>query len=416
MNRIYTYVLMLLAATAAVACNPLKLDDLPSNAGEFDDPIFPKTFGKTSIGVQASLENKVDQSLIDRMIVEFTFIAEDGTEKLAKRYDRYGDIPSLLALPVGKYDVTAKSLDTMELVSAEPYLYGQTSIEVTQTENSLGSIVCGMKSARISVASSQGFGENFSSWSAQMFFQGTDDYVATFSSQNNVPKFLKADKVGFHVQAIQTGDDKVYHDTILLDQIREGQNVEVMLKVDGSGIIGATLTIDGKIVEIDHDVTMPDTDEELDPNRPGGDKPSITGQGFDVDQVKTLSKSSDFEDGKLKNPLIVVIAAPAGGGIQSLLISIDSPDIGSELLDPIFGGTSFDLANVAAGSELEANLNNLGILTTGTAVKNTPSFTFDLTSFMGLLPVNVLTHNFTVKVTDGSGTMLTKTIKIKIVE
>lgn len=411
-------------ATPSIVCTLL--------ADNFDDPIYPTTYGKVSLNVtaEADLSTPISKANITldagAMIVEFYFVSTDGTRTLSKRYETFAKMPTTVSFPVGKYEVVAKSEDEMSDVSSSAYFKGMTTMTVTATDKASATVEALMQNSRLNVLTQSGFDNAFSTWGAKLHFAGEAEAQVEFSKTNLATIYIKPTDFALHLNAVQVGDNLTHYKVIPVTDVKPETDITVTLEGQSMGTVIVGISIKGNINRQDHDINFPDDDGELsgggtnpNPNpdpEPEPDPavpPTIIGEGFDVDQVKEISTSADFDaDGNLKTPLKVTATAK-DGGIQQFVITIDSPDIGEDLLIPIFGGTSFDLANVPPGSALESNLNDLGILPFGVKVKDQESFTFDLTSFMTLLPENTITHNFTLKIKDGNEVVIEKTVRIK---
>lgn len=409
-------------ATPAIVCTLL--------ADNFDDPIYPTTYGKVSLNVtaEADLSTPISKANltpdVGDLVVEFYFVSTDGTRTLSKRYDTYSMMPAIVSFPIGKYEVVAKSEDEMLDVSPSAYFKGMTTMTVSATDRSSATLKALMQNSRLNVITQSAFDNAFSMWGAKLHFAGETEAQVEFSKTSPATIYIKPTDFALHLSAVQVGDNLTHSKVIPVTDVKPETDITVTLEGQSMGSLNVGISIKGNINRQDHDINFPDDDEELsgggtnpnpnpDPDPDPVVPPTITGEGFDVDQVKEISTSADFDaDGNLKTPLKVTATAK-DGGIQQFVITIDSPDIGSDLLDPIFGGSSFDLANVPPGSALESNLNDLGILPFGVKVKDQESFTFDLTSFMTLLPENTITHNFTLKIKDGNEAVIEKTVRIK---
>lgn len=421
-------------------------------ADEFSDPAFPKTFGNVSIKITdvltqlsksvSQIENSQKMD-INNMIVEFLFVKPNGELLLAKRYDKYEMMPPVVSFPVGEYKVVAKSHDKFEKIGSYAYFDVNESLVVSEASLVEKTLQGAMRNSRLAIKLNDAFNNAFvDSWTLKATFKNDVNSKYEFNKSNvGSDIYFDADAFELLFFATQKVDKKEFKKNFLLSDIKDGSNIEVKLEGFDAGKMIATLLINGAVSRFDHNVSFPDDDKELggggvkpepgddpeidnpqpdptpDPDpKPDPDPepvptvPTVVGVGFNVDNVKSISTSSDFDGENLKSPLKVVVEAPEG--INNFIITIESPDIGSELLDPIFGGTSFDLANVPVGSVLESNLDGLGILPLGTKVKGEKSFTFDLTAFMSLLPENTQTHNFRLKVVDSKRQGLEKLIQI----
>lgn len=405
-------------------------------AVEVGNPDFSDTYGGMSIEIETkySLANGVTPEfeipLPEDLMVELFYKKNDGVTILGKVYEPKEIIPSIVGVPTGNWNVKASSATKMEDVSDSPYFSGENNVEVVFDHANMAKckVVSTMKNAYFSLKVTDDFNLAFENWKAELQFIYQDQPSYEFGPQTQNYKFVRASNFGVKLTAVERNSGKEYVEYKMFSGDLEGASVEMILNANASGQAGVVLEIDATILRQDHTIYFPDDDNELggggnkpnpnpDPDpEPEIEKPTIVGEGFDIDQVKRIAKTEDFDqDGNLKVPIKVTTKA-ANGGFQKFEIEINSPSLGPELLVPLFGGNKFDLTNVPAGSALETNLDVLGILPLGTKVKDQVSFVFDLTPFMSLLPVHADSHNFTLRIQDANGDKQEKTVRILIVE
>lgn len=165
------------------------------------------------------------------------------------------------------------------------------------------------------------------------------------------------------------------------------------------------VTMNGKDVNIV--IPGPDVDPDPIPNpnptpnpdpSPSYQKPTIVGEGFDIDQV-------------LIDPASVKVNIMAEAGVKNLYVTIDSEALTDEMLAVVGLSKSFDLANPG---DKEQSLKELGLIGS-TPVKRATQVPFDVSAFMALLAQlgEPGPHNFHLRVVDMQGNELSKTLSIK---
>lgn len=127
-------------------------------------------------------------------------------------------------------------------------------------------------------------------------------------------------------------------------------------------------------------------------------KPTIVGEGFDIDKV-------------LLDPTTVKVNIKAEAGVKNLYVTIDSEILSEDVLAMVGLAKSFDLANPG---EMEQSLRDLGLLG-NSPIKGAGQVPFDVSGFMEILSQlgEPGPHKFHLRVVDMQGNDLSKTLAIK---
>jgi hypothetical protein len=205
---------------------------------------------------------------------------------------------------------------------------------------------------------------------------------------------------------------------------RDWHHIKLTVNPIGQGALN--IVVNTETTNVDHNYEIPTDDEDLglggdptepEPENPGGPEepgepdpetpPVVQGDGFDIDQVVTIT-DGDIVGGVSTVPVKVAVTAEEGG-IQKLSVQIamSTGDL-QGLVEMMFGGDSFDLANVS-GKPREA-VESLGLLQAGQEIKGLTEFSFDVTAFMPLLAPGV--SNFSIVVEDEKGNTTTKVLSV----
>ncbi|MCC8172410.1 MAG: DUF4493 domain-containing protein [Parabacteroides sp.] len=336
---------------------------------------------------------------------------EDG--KVVNEYDSFADIEEL-RLPAGNYQIVASKGELKNAAFDAPYYKGEEKCVVNPLEVADVVTPCVLDNKKVSLFFSEEFADYF-----------LDDYdivmtngigvLTAHAGENRTPYFKTTDQLDFTLRATtKNGEDVNYYCDLYNDpKVKDYNNVVVALDIvkpsepevpdiPGGGTGEAErplIKIDVSLVEREYVIEIPSNivsggDEE------GGDtltKPSIEGDGFDLDKPVILT-SANAKDTK------VVINIELPTGVSAMKVNINSTDAGfmSAVADI---GNPFDM--------LHLNDMQSGLLDAVKAGQKT--IRFDVSSFMELLINFPGTHTFTIAVDDRNGTKNSKTLTIKAI-
>ena len=401
-------------------------------ADEFADPVYPKVYGQVAptidlqLGSLFSVSRSTAAPDSKELSLYFYFKTADNQWLLCKHYERSAKLPKGVSFPVGQYRLVVRSHEAMADIMKEPYVHGEVQFSVAAGAPAVPSVVCTVRNAWVELQPTSAFGNAVKGWKARLTMRSLAAPSVTLTADSTLVRFVRPGTWDLRVEGTQKGDNQPFTYAKEIGALAGGDRALAALDATDRGTLGATIEAKVDITRRDHEIVFPDDETELggggynpdpkpDPDpEPTDPKPTIVGEGLDVDQTKIIADADFDSEGNLKYTLKVVATAETGG-IQKFEITIYSthPTLAPETISSIFDGTTFDLANVVPGSNCETSLHNFGILERGKKIKGDESFTFDLTGFMGFLPTHPEPHEFTLKVTDGKGQTATKTVRIK---
>lgn len=375
---------------------------------------------------------------------EFAVDILDENGEVIRHYNSYADLKNEggLLLPAGTYSVRATLGDEVNAGFDKPFYSGTTACEITPQEVAKVITDCVLSNKKVVFHCSDEFLNRF-----------TDDYsividngsgaLTTFKDETRTAFFKNTGTLRFTVYATnrETHKPLLYHCNLSNDQqVQTYNNILVDLNIvnenpnepDGpeepdepedpgdpeqpdpnpGAARNPVIKVDISLIEKDYVIEVPssfiETDEpddnHPDEGEPGGDKadqPTISGDGFNIDEPKVISMASPDVAVRIKINTPKILA--------SLQISIES-EVLEPLLDQIGLGRSFDMCNLTA--KQESVLTDLGL----PIPEKKESTTFDISSFMPMIAIldSPGDYKFTVKAIDQVGQSTTKTLTIRM--
>lgn len=400
-------------AIVAISCSDKKLQSNNNNGGS------TAAVGKLKLNLSKDNADYVTvKSGVSTDNFKVSIKDEQGVQVYS--WDKASEIDEIIGLKVGNYTVEATS-GTMPVAAWDAaHYYGSQSFFVSPEMVTAVNLICYIDNAKITVQYTPEF---------KAFF-GSDYEIALVNSENiSAPlMFNSTESRSAFVKPIRTelrfNSTKAPSNITVLDPVRPKDHHIVTFGVKPVGDAMLNMTVDVTTNDINMDLEIPTDEEDLgnggdmpDPN-PNPDptpeyKVEIVGDGFNIDNPLVISDAVDFDDeGNCNRTVRVNLNAEAK--IKNLIVDINSPDLPEELLIAAIGAKRFDIANPT--EEIRANLIMFQILKETDVVKGATSFVFDVTGFMGLLPVNVITHNFEITLTDENDKTVIKTLSISRTE
>lgn len=365
-------------------------------------------------------------------------------EEVVRHYNSYADLKNEggLLLPAGTYKVRATFGDEVNAGFDKPFYAGTTECEITPQEVAKVITDCVLSNKKLVFHCSDEFLAKFSDDYSIVIDNGRGA-LTTFKEETRTAFFSNTGTLRFTVYATNrlTHKPLVYHCNLSGDeQIKEYNNILVDLNIvnqqpdtpgrpddpDEPGDPGdpepdpepdgaarnPIIKVDISLIEKDYVIEIPSSFVETDDpgtNNPGGEdpgddqtgKPTIVGDGFNIDEPKVIS---------IANPDVAVrININTPKILSSLQITIQS-EVLEPLLDQIGLGKSFDMCNLTSGQA--SVLNDLGL----PIPEKGESTTFDISSFMPMIAVldSPGDYKFTVKAVDAAGQSATKTLTIRM--
>lgn len=414
MKRILFFITVFLSAVSIISCST----DVTEAGG--DSTIIGKvSFSNVQItGDYQRTEAEITTYAVaepDPANFALSIYDANGTE--VKSWASFAEVDPVIGLGIGNYRAVA-TLGTNESVAFDaPYYRGEQEFTVDPDRTSVVNLTATCANMKLTVNYSTKFLEHFGNDENLKIAVISDDYntdtdspKVEFKKDNVKPIYLKP--APFRI-LVSTSSQSHYQ--FAVTEVAPANHYIVTLDVKEVGSVAPSLEVDLTTNDIKIEIEVPTDEEDLGnggEERPDGPEddgtPYIVGEGFDIDKTLTLT------DADISGGTPVKVSINAQKGIGSLVVRIDSPDLGMELLNPLFEGDSFDLANP---TELQSqNLVTLGILSAGQVVKGATQFNLDVTGFMGLLPVNAIPHKFHVTLTDTEGNTVNKILEVSRVE
>lgn len=371
---------------------------------------------------------------------EFAIDVLNENEEIVRHYNSYADLKNEggLMLPAGKYVVRATLGDEVNAGFDKPFYAGSNACEITPQEVAKVITECVLSNKKLVFHCSDEFLARFNDDYSIVIDNGSGA-LTTFKDETRTAFFKNTGVLRFTVYATnrETHKPLLYHCNLSGNQqVQEYNNILVDLNivdeqpvdpdepvepdepddpVDPDKPDGAAgnpvIKVDISLIEKEYVIEIPssfiETDEPVNPD--GGDegegdetgKPTIIGDGFNIDEPKVISIASPDV------PVKININTPKI--LSSLQISIESAVL-EPLLDQIGLGKSFDMCNLTTAQESVLTDLGLPLPQKGTAT------TFDISSFMPMIAVldSPGDYKFTVKAVDQAGQSTTKTLTIRM--
>ncbi|MCH5219882.1 MAG: DUF4493 domain-containing protein [Muribaculaceae bacterium] len=399
----------------------------------------------SSLGIEMNNVEQVINSSAGRTttdVNDFIVTITPETEGLASHVYRYGDMPEVLTLPVGKYDIKVESHKIEKAAWEAPYYTGSTEFSITDGEiTNIGTIIAKFASLKVTVIFSDDLRKVI----------GDDVTVTVYSNDEGELVFTPQETRSGYFEVIPGSTTMVARFVGTIDGVRTeqetsfadiaaGQHRIITYKTKagpeipeqtGSVSPGIGLDTDIESEDLSGNVTVDENDnnydnsdrpghEELpdvdDPTPPGpdvpdnpgpDDQPAATFEATDspnlkLDEVNTVS--DDFG-----NAIVTIFCEK---GIKNLVVTIntDSDDFSSALED-LGLNEPFDLAYPG---DLEDKIGEDGLgLATGDKVINQTEVPFDITLFVPMLAGFPGLHTFTLSVTDNDNNIESLTLRFK---
>ncbi len=352
-----------------------------------------------------------------------------NTDDQSSHFDgTYAELQAELAagpkeLPVGNYTLTVSSHRTEEIQAAawNTPVYGTTyAFSITKGATTpIEEIVCTLQNIKVTLLCSADLADQLTAetkatvslGSASLEFSKEywDEQQAAFflpAAESNDLKFVLSG-------SFTDGGDVTFSKTISGVKAGQWRKIELVIVYASQGEIKFDIKVNNFV--LDDTITINGTEglwEEILDEEGGGEEPgeapTIVMQGWDISQPYVL---------ETLDPVRVDITAP-NGGIQSLLVRIESVTLEAILSEmPVLAG-EFDLCEIDAESE-EGNLLKTAVgFPVGDEVKGQPSTYFEIPSeIIGALKELSQpgeSHQFHLKVIDPAGGEASATLTLVV--
>lgn len=411
----------------AVSCNKVnELPDEPTNVGKV---LIPTTLVKGEY-----IHADGDEATVPYDVKDFTVTiskyGDDGTlTPVEGKHWKLGDMPGKVGLLVGEYAIQAASYAGKQLeVSDIPYFFGTQDFKIAFEDETKVTLDIKVVDAKVSLETSDAFKLAFTDWSMKVVTKADATKQLFELNQQNPTKYMKPTDVVLHFAGTRRNSPVTWNKTLTVDNVKPGDWIRAKLLEDAVGTVTVNIVIDNSLTEREVIIEIPNDDEDLggggtvtpdpeepeEPEVPTFDKPAIVGlDGLNVDEVLVVNKA-------LAAPTVKIKISADNGGIEKLKVTIDSQEAWfMPIINILFEGNSFDLANIVKGSVTEKTLKeDLQIISDDVPIKGEKSFTFDISNFMTLLNVNkpaTNSYDFTIAVEDKAGDTMQKKLVVRVI-
>lgn len=332
----------------------------------------------------------------------------------------------VLPLSEGDYSVTAYNYEGENVtVSERPYFKGEQTFSVKKGIATSVDLTCKLACIEISLGTTTAFDEAFKDdyvviidngdGASQTFDKtsiGKKYYFQTPEHQSTLNASIKATSEEGNFVELKATIQKPADAEGGVSDLEGGDSFNIQLTEEGStdSYISIGITVDLTFTEVGETIEIPVGNIIYE----GPETPGEGGEGGDEPTTGTLSVTGIPETYNLTTtgtvPTIKVDMA-SENGIKSLVVSIESDN---EMFPVLLAGLNlaepFDLCNLEGRDDTKDNLLNLGLISEEVYAQlhagTLTSYTFEVTSLVGMLPQSNLTgsHVFNLTVSDGNET------------
>lgn len=332
----------------------------------------------------------------------------------------------VLPLSEGDYSVTAYNYEGENVtVSERPYFKGEQTFSVKKGVATSVDLPCKLACVEVSLSLTSSFEEAFKDDYAviidngdganQVFDKtsiGKKYYFQTPEHQSALNASIKATSEAGNFVELKATIQKPADAEGGESDLEGGDSFNIQLTEEGStdSYISIGITVDLTFTEVGETIEIPVGNIIYE----GPETPGEGGEGGDEPTTGTLSVTGIPETYNLTTtgtvPTIKVDMA-SENGIKSLVVSIESDN---EMFPVLLAGLNlaepFDLCNLEGRDDTKDNLLNLGLISEEVYAQlhagTLTSYTFEVTSLVGMLPQSNLTgsHVFNLTISDGNET------------
>ncbi|MCH5220924.1 MAG: DUF4493 domain-containing protein [Muribaculaceae bacterium] len=351
----------------------------------------------------------------------------------------FGEMPEVLVLPVGTYNLEVESHEVKPAEWDAPYFKGSTSFEITNGKiTQIGSVEAKFASLKVSVV-----------FDADLRAVLSNDATVTISANDRGQLVYKVDeqRAGYFevidnsmtmiahfegsIDGVYTVQDTPFTDVepgqhrIITYSTKRGPEIpEQSGNIDPSEGLFVDVevanggTINGNVTPSEDATTPTDRPGQEEPQEspnpgPGDDEPSAPAATFEATnspnlKLDDINMVSDFPEGEVPagNAIVTIHCEKK---IQHLVVTISTTDDGfADIIDEM-KLKSFDLAYPG---DAEDNIKSLE-LAYGDQVINKQEVEFNITQFVSLLANFSGTHTFNITVTDNEGKKASLDLRFK---
>lgn len=340
----------------------------------------------------------------------------------------YSDLPEVLTLPVGDYNVSAHHGENPDFDWESPFYYGESAfgIDANKITDDVDPIIAKLSNIRVTITFHPSLLSAMSDGVVEV--NAGSSGKATFSPSETRSAYFKYVDQSQTLVATFTGtvEGESVVESIAYDNVAPGNHYKITFRVrgiedDNPGTVNGGVTVDTTVEQNDLDRTIDgESDEPLNPDdyddRPvqGGDgdpsnpddptpdlpkpyatalEPSGDYAGFDMINLNVVNEVTDHLYCAWK------VISEAEGGFTTFTVDINSNTLTPEELDGVGLTDHLDLINPG---EFKEALEGLGF---PTEIGGWTEAEFNITGFLSLMAVlGSGTHEFKMTVSDANGT------------
>lgn len=386
-------------------------------------------FLKSALAVEVNSDDftytRADASVEDFIVV----FKREGQEEPAAHF-RYGDMPEVVTLPVGKYTCTAYFGQNHEAEWESPYFFGKSqefAINPLEITSYVEPIECGLENIKVTVDFDQALRERMSADSSVEVKVGSSSalrFGLTEADARKAGYFMHSDEITLVAVFDGKVDGGDIHEVKSLENIRKGAHYKINFKLhqgtdsefSGDAEIGG-LTVDASVdvddlnrsVSLGQEDLLDDSERPLEGDEPGKDdpKPDDPAQPDDPASPKPTIEAvapvdlTIVNNGNELESCVLNIHSSHPDGITQLYCDIDSPVLTQEVLQEFTLDTHLDLVDTPEGLQDGLSSLNLPYLVGGEH-----DVVFDISRFLAILASisEGQENRFVITVGDANGT------------
>lgn len=402
-----TYILFfaLAAILSFSACDREKMDNDSTEQGE--GSINLASLKGLSVDASSTTVTRAEDDVnTDNYLIRIY----NADEELVQEW-KYSELPEIFTLKVGNYSVQALSHEVQPAEFEKPYYYAEESFTIEANKvKDLEPMVCRLQNIQVSVTYDDKLkalmGDDIkttvSVGNASLEFNKDDTRSGYFRSNKENDNLMTATMTGkidgnpesvpYPIKNAKAGQHRIikfYLKYVNDDGYIEGGFVPLKLTV----VAQCTVIEKGVIVEQDEEI-IPDPN----PSEPEGEKPTIEGIGFNIDESITFP---------IKTTADVNVKVISPEGLSNLKVKIVSDFLTEEMLSDVGLTSEFDLAYPGEYTE---GLKGLGF-PVGNEVIGAKDLDFAITQFTALL-LEPGIHKFIITAIDQKMNQVEKTLTL----
>lgn len=328
---------------------------------------------------------------------------------------KYSKLPEIFTLKVGSYSIQALSHEVQPAEFEKPYYYAEESFTIEANKvKDLEPLVCRLQNIQVSVTYDDKLkalmGDDVktivSVGNASLIFEKDETKSGYFQSNKENDNVMTATMTGkidgnpesvpYPIKNAKAGQHRIikfYLKYVNDDGYIEGGFIPVKLAI----VAQCTVIEKGVIVEQDEEI-IPDPN----PSEPEGEKPTIEGVGFNIDESITFP---------IRTTVDVNVKVTSSEGLSNLKVKIVSDFLTEEMLSDVGLTSEFDLAYPGEYAEGLKGLD----FPVGNEVIGAKDLDFAITQFTALL-LEPGTHKFIITAIDKKKNQVEKTLTLISVE